>query len=218
MTVDVGALMDRLFPRRKPAEETGQTSQTGEGGGPWVVVGLGNPGPEYENTRHNVGIWCVEELARRARTKLERTDRRARTAEAHLEGQTVTVVAPRTYVNDSGAAVRWAIEKFHSTPDRLIVILDEIHLEPGEVRIRRRGSPGGHNGMKSIVATVGTEEFARVRIGVGRPSSRAKQIDHVLGELSKADRALVDQAVKRAADGVAAIIRDGIESAMNEFN
>lgn len=215
VTADVGALMDRLFPRRKPADET---VGEGSGVGPWVIVGLGNPGPEYESTRHNVGIWCVEELARRARTKLERTDRRARTAEAHMEGQSVGIVAPRTYVNDSGSAVRWAIEKFRSSPGRLIVILDEINLEPGEVRIRRRGSPGGHNGMKSIVAAVGTEEFVRVRIGVGRPPSREKQVDHVLGELSKSDRALVDQAVKRAADAAAAIVRDGIESAMNEFN
>jgi PTH1 family peptidyl-tRNA hydrolase len=183
-----------------------------------VVVGLGNPGPTYENTRHNAGMWCIEELARRAHAGLERTDRRARTARVKIEGQNAVLVAPRTYVNDSGVAVRWALEKLKSGPDRLIVVLDEVNLAPGDVRIRRRGSPGGHNGMKSIVAAIGTEEFVRVRIGVGRPGSPGKRIDHVLGEFSREDRALVDDAVRRAADGVAAIIRDGIESAMNTFN
>jgi PTH1 family peptidyl-tRNA hydrolase len=181
-------------------------------------VGLGNPGPEYEDTRHNAGVWCVNELARRSRAKLERADRRARTAETSIEGQRTVLVVPRTYVNDSGTAVRWALARYRSGPDRLIVVLDEVNLDPGAVRIRRSGSAGGHNGMKSILGAVGTEEFVRVRIGVGRPGSAARQVEHVLSPLPRAERALVDEAVKRAADAVHTVIRDGAETAMNLYN
>ncbi len=187
-------------------------------GQPWVIVGLGNPGPEYEKTRHNVGFECIEELARRAHVKLARADRRARASEAVVEGQRTVLVAPRTFVNESGVAVRWALDRYHSGPERLIVILDEINLEPGAVRIRRTGSAGGHNGMKSILATLGGADFARVRIGVGRPHSAARQVEHVLSIFSKADRVVLDDAVRKAADAVCAIVRDGIESAMNQFN
>ncbi len=184
----------------------------------WLVVGLGNPGPDYANTRHNVGIKCVEELARRARVKLERADRRARVGQASMEDCRAVLVAPRTYVNDSGAAVNWALARYRAGPDRLIVVLDELHLEPGDVRIRVRGSAGGHNGMKSIIGVIGTEEFVRVRIGVGRPPSSAKQVEHVLSPFSGTDRKLVEDAIGRAADAVLAIMRDGPESAMNQFN
>jgi peptidyl-tRNA hydrolase, PTH1 family len=210
MRPNVSGAIHRLFGSGSGTQ--GASSQ------PWVVVGLGNPGPEYDNTRHNVGFECIEELARRAHVKLGRADRRARASEAQIEAQRVILVAPRTYVNESGVAVRWALDHYRSSPERLIVILDEINLEPGTVRIRRTGSAGGHNGMKSILASLGGADFARVRIGVGRPQSAARQVEHVLSTFSRADRLLVDGAVGQATDAVVAIIRDGIESAMNQFN
>ena len=212
MTADIGALLDRLFPKR---EARGRFQAEAA---PWVIVGLGNPGPEYEETRHNAGLWCIQELARRAHVKLERAGRLARLAQVDIEGQPAVLVAPRTFVNESGSAVKWALARYRAGPEKLIVALDELNLEPGAVRIRSTGSPGGHNGMKSIIVAISTEEFVRVRIGVGRPSSPERQVEHVLSPLSKADRALVDEAVKRAADAVAAVIRDGAEPAMNQFN
>lgn len=200
-----------------PAGE-GLKPSPGSGNSPWIIVGLGNPGPQYEHTRHNVGLWCIEEMAKRCRVKLEKTDRRARTARAVIDSQDVVLVACRTFVNDSGITVKWAFERFDGRPEKLIVVLDEINLEVGDVRIRRKGSPGGHNGMKSIVHAIQTEEFARVRIGVGKPSSPERQIEHVLGEFSRNERMLVDQAVARAADAAESIVRDGIETAMNKFN
>ncbi len=187
--------------------------------GPWVIAGLGNPGPEYERTRHNVGLWCIDELVTRARIKLARTDRRIRSAKTSIGGAPVVLVAPRTYVNDSGVAVRFALERFGSAPANLVVIADDINLATGDIRIRRSGSAGGHNGMKSIIAALGTDEFIRIRIGVGQPPGRGRrQIEFVLGEFSTTDRKLVDGAVMRAADAVAGIVADGIESTMNQFN
>ena len=205
-------MFERLFPRRQVA------GQLAGRAAPWVIVGLGNPGREYEDTRHNVGLQCVELMARRSRVKLERVDRRARLAETQIEGQPAVLAVPRTFVNDSGVAVRYALTRFRASPEKLIVILDELNLAPGAVRIRWSGSPGGHNGMKSIVASIGSEEFIRVRIGVGRPPSAEKQIEHVLSPFSRNDRTLVDQAIASAADAAAVIIRDGVEAAMNLWN
>jgi PTH1 family peptidyl-tRNA hydrolase len=205
-------VFERLFPRRQDAgQRTGRVA-------PWVIVGLGNPGRDYENTRHNVGLQCVELMARQSRVKLERAGRQARLADTQIVGQPAVLAVPRTFVNESGAAVRYVLTRSRAGPEKLIVILDELNLDPGEVRIRRRGSPGGHNGMKSIVAAIGSEEFVRVRIGVGRPPSAEKQVQHVLSPFSRNDRALVDQAIASAAEAAAAIIRDGVEAAMNLWN
>lgn len=212
MSAGIGAVFERLFPRRPAA------GQPAVRAAPWVIVGLGNPGREYEDTRHNVGLQCVELMARRSRVRLERVDRRARLAETQIEGQPAVLAVPRTFVNDSGAAVRYVLTRFRASPEKLIVILDELNLDPGAVRIRRSGSPGGHNGMKSIIASIGSEEFIRVRIGVGRPPSAEKQIEHVLSPFSMNDRTLVDQAIASAADAAAVIIRDGVEAAMNLWN
>jgi PTH1 family peptidyl-tRNA hydrolase len=212
LSAGIGAVFERLFPRRPDA------GQPAGGAAPWVIVGLGNPGREYEDTRHNVGLQCVELMARRSRVKLARVDRRARLAETLIEGQPAVLAIPRTFVNDSGVAVRYVLTRSRASPEKLIVILDELNLDPGAVRIRRSGSPGGHNGMKSIVASIGSEEFIRVRIGVGRPPSAEKQIEHVLSPFSRNDRTLVDQAIASAADAAAVIIRDGVEAAMNLWN
>lgn len=183
-----------------------------------IVVGLGNPGDDYRNTRHNAGAWCLDELARRCGVGLKRIDSRVAAAIGTIAGRRVVLAVPRTYMNQSGQAVGHLLRRYAATPDRLIVLVDDMDLAPGQIRIRARGSAGGHNGLKSIVGTIGSTEFGRVRIGVGRPAARGREIDHVLSPLGRDDRALVDEAVKRAADSVESIVAHGIEATMNGFN
>ena len=183
-----------------------------------VVVGLGNPGEDYRNTRHNAGAWCLDELARRCGVNLRRIDPRVTAAITTLAGRRIVLAVPRTYMNESGHAVGRLVRKYGVSPAELLVLVDDMDLAPGKMRIRANGSAGGHNGLRSIVGVIGSTEFARVRIGVGRPATRGREIDHVLGPLSREDRALVDDAVKRAADSVESILTDGIASAMNRFN
>jgi PTH1 family peptidyl-tRNA hydrolase len=183
-----------------------------------VIVGLGNPGEDYRHTRHNAGAWCLDELARRCGVSLRRIDPRVAAAVSTLAGHGIVLAMPRTYMNESGQAVGRLMRRYGVSPAELLVLVDDMDLAPGKIRIRPNGSAGGHNGLKSIVGVIGSTEFPRVRIGVGRPATRGREIDHVLGPLSREDRALVDEAVKRAADSVEAILTHGIQTAMNEFN
>ncbi len=185
---------------------------------PYVVVGTGNPGPEYRNTRHNAGFWCIDRLAERADAKLKRAHRHAVIAIAELGGEPVVLVKPRTFVNLSGLAAAYALNRFAAGPERLIAVVDDIHLPPGSVRVRSKGGSGGHKGLKSIAERIGTSDFARVRIGVGAPDDPSDQVRHVLSTLPSGERKLVDEAVERAADAVAAILTDGIEPAMSRYN
>ena len=135
-----------------------------------------------------------------------------------IGGQRAVLAEPRVYVNLSGEAARYLLRRYNSGSDRLIVICDDINLPVGKVRIRSKGGPGGHNGLKSMIAQVKTEEFVRVRIGVGRPESKDQQVDHVLGRMPPKEREAVKEAAVRAADAVESVIRDGVETAMNKFN
>ena len=207
--MDVSSLLDKLFP-------------SGNGGGsegpPWLVVGLGNPGPEYKNTRHNVGWWCLDELVKRSNAELNRKRKEVRFAEVELGGSPVVLAYPRTFMNRSGTALSYLANRFGTTPDKILIVTDDINLKPGSVRIRKQGGPGGHNGLKSIISTLGTNEFPRVRIGVGNPESSAVQVDHVLGTFDPDTRDLVKTAAERAADAITMIVSGDIDNAMNKFN
>ena len=207
--MDVSSLLDKLFP-------------SGNGGGsegpPWLVVGLGNPGPEYKNTRHNVGWWCLDELVKRSNAELNRKRKEVRFAEVELGGSPVVLAYPRTFMNRSGTALSYLTNRFGTTPDKILIVTDDINLKPGSVRIRKQGGPGGHNGLKSIISTLGTNEFPRVRIGVGNPESSAVQVDHVLGTFDPNTRDLVKTAAERAADAITMIVSGDIDNAMNKFN
>jgi PTH1 family peptidyl-tRNA hydrolase len=207
--LDVSSLLDKLFP-------------SGNGGGsegpPWLVVGLGNPGPEYKNTRHNVGWWCLDELVKRSNAELNRKRKEVRFAEVELGGSPVVLAYPRTFMNRSGTALSYLTNRFGTTPDKILIVTDDINLKPGSVRIRKQGGPGGHNGLKSIISTLGTNEFPRVRIGVGNPESSAVQVDHVLGTFDPDTRDLVKTAAERAADAITMIVSGDIDNAMNKFN
>ena len=207
--MDVSSLLEKLFPRGSGGASDGP---------PWIVLGLGNPGAEYRNTRHNVGWWCMDELVRRTNAELSRKRKELRFAEVELASNQVVLAYPRTFMNNSGLALSYLTNRFKSGPEQIVIVADDINLPPGSVRIRKKGGPGGHNGLKSIITALGTNEFPRVRIGVGNSDTSAEQVDHVLGTLDPDTRELVTAATNRAADAITMIVSGDIDNAMNKFN
>ena len=185
----------------------------------WLIVGLGNPGEKYENTRHNVGFLTVDELAERARVPVQKLKHRALTNTLEVGGVKVLLMKPQTYMNNSGEAVAPAAKFYKVPPEHILVVSDEIHLQPGRLRIRTKGSAGGHNGLKSIIAGLGTDVFPRIRIGVGAPPHPDYDMpDWVLGTPHGDDQIAVNDAAARAAEACAVYIRDGADRAMSRFN
>ena len=185
----------------------------------WMVVLLGNPGPRFNGTRHNAGFMVGDELEKKCGVSINRLKNRALTAKAELGGQSVLLVKPQTMMNLSGEAVR-PLADFYKIPlERILVVSDEVALVPGKLRLRSGGSAGGHNGLKNIIAQLGTDRFPRLRLGVGAPPHPEYDMaDWVLGTFRGADAEAMSQAVKRAADAVECCIRDGIDRAMNLYN
>jgi PTH1 family peptidyl-tRNA hydrolase len=184
-----------------------------------LVVGLGNPGGEYEQSRHNVGADAVALLAERHGGALKRSRERALVAEVRIGEERVVLAFPQTYVNLSGEAVGLLVRRHGITdPARIVVVHDELDLPLGRVKVKQGGGLAGHNGLRSINAHLHTDEFLRVRIGVGKPPSKEQGADHVLRRMSKRDRVELDVAVQEAADAVEAILADGIDAAMNRYN
>ena len=183
-----------------------------------VIVGLGNPGPEYADTRHNAGFWCIDALATKHGITLERRNRSAIIGEGEIDDKRVALVKPRTFVNRSGAAVNYLTARYAMPIDSLLLVCDDINLPPGKLRLRRKGSAGGHNGIKSVIEAAGSQDFPRLRIGVGRPAEGKGQIEHVIGPMESEDREVVDEAVDRAADAIACLLSDGLEEAMSRYN
>lgn len=183
-----------------------------------VIIGLGNPGPEYAGTRHNAGFWCIDALAAKHDITLERRHRSAILGEGYIGTHPVVLVKPRTYVNRSGVAVNYLQARYSQPIDKLLVVCDDINLAPGKLRLRRKGSAGGHNGIKSVIEAAASQDFPRLRIGVGRPPEGTGQIEHVIGPMEPDDRAVVDEAVERAAGAVACLLDQGLDEAMSRFN
>ena len=188
-------------------------------GAEWLVVGLGNPGEKYENTRHNVGFLTVDELAERARVPVQKLKHRALTNTLEVGGVKVLLMKPVTYMNLSGEAVRPAADFYKIPPEHIIVISDDTALDVGKLRIRKGGSAGGHNGLKSIIQHLGTDQFPRIRVGVGKkPHPDYDLADWVLGKFQGEDRKAIAAAVERCADAVECYIKEGPDRAMNKFN
>ena len=185
---------------------------------PTIIVGLGNLGSKYEGTRHNVGFWCIDHLAERHPGGSTRSHRLVHTSEQVIDGHRVVFAKPRTYVNESGRAVTSLFTRFRATAANLIVVYDEMALPSGKVRIRARGGDGGHNGMKSIIDAVGTQEFVRVRIGIGRPEGQVGDVDHVLSRPSDEERQAIDKGIDRAIEAITLTLSEGVERAMNVYN
>ena len=185
----------------------------------WLVVGLGNPGPKYEWTRHNVGFLVIDQLADRENLPVQRLKHKALTNTALIGGKPVLLMKPTTYMNLSGEAVRPAVDFYKVAPDHVLVVSDDTALAVGRLRIRRGGSAGGHNGLKNIILHLGTDQFPRLRVGVGeKPHPDYDMADWVLGKFQGEDKKAIDQAVKRAADAVECILAEGIDRGMSRFN
>ena len=184
-----------------------------------LVVGLGNPGSEYEGTRHNVGVEVVQLLAARHGASLRRTKERALATEVTVGDRRLALAVPLTYMNLSGEAVAPLVRRHGiEDPHRLVIVHDELDLPVGRLKVKLGGGLAGNNGLKSVKAHLHTDDFARIRIGIGKPPGRAEGVDHVLKRPSKRDRAELDVVVAEAADAVEAILAEGIAVAMNRYN
>ena len=189
------------------------------GSASWMLVCLGNPGEKYENTRHNVGYMVGDEIAERQNVPIQKLKFKALTNLVTISGEKVLVLKPITYMNLSGEAVRPAADFYKIPPERILVISDDTALPVGRLRIRKSGSAGGHNGLKNIIQHLGTDQFPRLRVGVGeKPHPDYDMADWVLGKFVGEDKKAIDAAVKRAADAVECILKEGLDRGMSKFN
>ena len=184
----------------------------------FLIVGLGNPGRRYDGTRHNIGFDVVDELARRHRAEWEAAPRGVEALVARWRLAETVFVKPLTFMNLSGQAIVSLLQFYKIDLSGLLVVVDDVNLELGRLRTRSRGSAGGHNGLKSVIAALGSEEFARLRIGVGRGDGRRDLADHVLAKFDAEERTIVAETVSRTADAVELFIAEGIGPVMNRYN
>ena len=183
-----------------------------------LIVGLGNPGKKYARTRHNVGTDAIELLAQRLSVSLKVGRDRAQVAETRIGDHAVVLAVPTTWMNDSGEAVGPIARRYKILAANIIVIHDELDLEPGAVKLKMGGGLAGHNGLKSISQHMGTNDYMRVRIGVGKPSTKEQGADHVLSSIPATERKILDVAVETACDAVERIMKEGLDAAMREYN
>lgn len=183
----------------------------------YVIVGLGNPGRQYHGSRHNVGFETIDLLARRNNIEVKRLKHKALYGEGHINNKKLMLVKPQTFMNLSGQTVRDILDFYKIDSKNIIVVYDDIDIETGSIRIRQKGSAGSHNGMKSIIYQIQTDQFPRVRIGIGRPEFGDLSA-YVLGKFPKEEEATMVEAIERAALACEAIVKDGIDLAMNRYN
>ena len=185
----------------------------------YLIAGLGNPGREYENTRHNAGFASIDRLAEKNHISIDMKKFQALCGTGYIGGQKVLLLKPQTYMNLSGESLRAACDFFKIDPEQeLIVIYDDISLAPGQLRIRAKGSAGGHHGIKSIISHLGTQVFLRVKVGVGEKPQGWDLADYVLGHFSKEEQQVMQESFDRAADAAAALLSEEVQQVMNEYN
>ncbi len=183
-----------------------------------VILGIGNPGPQYANTRHNVGFWFIDHIAEQEGIELKRQKNLVRTSRIQLDNRSIILAKSRTFVNVSGDAAEYLITRYQIELSQLLVVYDDIHLPVSRMRLRARGSAGGHNGIRSIIAAVHSQDFPRIRIGVGSPESGVDQVGYVLGTPDSNEKESIDHAISKAVTSVGVILNEGIDIAMNKFN
>ena len=185
----------------------------------YIIVGLGNPDRQYQNTRHNIGFDVIDVIADKNNITVKERKHKALIGKGFVGGQKVVLVKPQTYMNLSGESVREVID-FYKADEKseLIVVSDDISLDVGQIRIRKKGSAGGHNGLKNIILHLGHDEFQRVKMGVGQKPEGYDLVDYVLGHFPKEEREIMDESAKRAADAIEVMIAEGADAAMNMYN
>ena len=183
-----------------------------------IIAGLGNPGKEYENTRHNAGFMVMDALAEKIGADISEKKHKALCGKGVIGGEKVILMKPQTYMNSSGESIRAAADYYKVDPEDILVVYDDISLALGQLRIRAKGSAGGHNGIKDIIRRLGTEKFIRIRVGVGAKPKDWDLADFVLGHFSDSDRKLVDEGIRDAAEAVELILSEGVDVAMNKYN
>lgn len=184
----------------------------------YLIVGLGNPEEEYAKTRHNMGFDVINKLAENQGIKINKTKMDALYGTGTIEGEKVILVKPQTYMNLSGVAIRQFKNFYKIENEKVIVIYDDLDIEPGVLKIRKQGGPGTHNGMKSVVHELQTENFPRLRIGIGMPQYKNDLLNYILTRIPKDDYAILEEAITAAAEAIPVIIKDGIDTAMNKYN
>ncbi|NQT30431.1 MAG: aminoacyl-tRNA hydrolase [Candidatus Saganbacteria bacterium] len=184
----------------------------------YLIVGLGNPGSEYKNSRHNLGFRVVDELCQRLHISSLKSKCSSFMAESRIDERKVILAQPQTFMNNSGPAVKGLLEWFKILPSHLILIYDDVDLEVGQIRLREKGGAGGHHGVESVISSIGTTEFARVRIGIGRENLTDDVTDYVLQNIPPAEKEKLDEAMIEAANAVETIVKNGLSVAMNRFN
>ena len=183
-----------------------------------LIVGLGNPGAEYEQTRHNVGFMAIDMLADRAKITLSPDRGPALAGSGRYRGRPLSLVKPLTYMNRSGSAVKHHMRKLGLSSNDVLILYDDLNLDPGAIRIRQKGSSGGHNGMQDIIDVLGTDQVPRIRIGIGSSFRRGQQADYVLSPFQENEMDAMEEAIQSAGDASLLFIREGIVAAMNRFN
>ena len=184
----------------------------------YLIAGLGNPTKEYDKTRHNAGFSVIDVLADRYRIDVSEKKHKALCGRGIIEGQKVLLLKPQTFMNLSGESIRAAADYYKIAPEEMVVIYDDISLEPGQLRIRLKGSAGGHNGIKNIIANLGTQDFPRIKVGVGAKPPRMDLADYVLSRFGAGEQKLMEEAFGEAAEAAVMMMTDGAERAMNHFN
>lgn len=184
----------------------------------YLIVGLGNPEEEYARTRHNMGFDVINKLSEKHSIEVNKTKFNSLYATGSIAGEKVILIKPQTFMNLSGIAVREFKNFYKINPSNIIVIYDDLDIEPGIIKIRKKGGAGTHNGMKSVVSEVGTEEFPRIRIGIGNPEYKNDLLNYILTKIPEEDYKILQEAINNAADSIEEIIKNGIDIAMNKYN
>lgn len=184
----------------------------------YLIVGLGNPEQDYSKTRHNMGFNTVNKLAKEYEIDINKSKFKGLYGTGTIEGEKVIILKPQTFMNLSGESIRETIDFYKINIEDIIVVYDDIDVEPGTIKIRKKGGPGSHNGMKSVVEHLNTEEFSRIRVGIGTPKYKSDMINYVLGSIPEDEAELLDKGTTLAKDAIIEIIKNGIDIAMNKFN
>lgn len=184
----------------------------------FLIIGLGNPEKDYGNTRHNMGFNVINKIAQKYNIEINRTKFKALFGSGNINNEKVILLKPQTFMNLSGESVKEAIDFYKLDLENVLIIYDDIDLAPGKIRIKKNGGPGTHNGMKSIVQHLGTENFARLRVGIGKPEDNTDLVEYVIGYVSQEDKELLEDGVNLAVEAVDTIIKENIDSAMNKYN